>query len=104
MATQNTLVLKKIPLISNLKVDANTFKLGFQTCSECAEEFCSGTCKEFQYDAYQRLVLPEKEVEIAGNEVQSSKKKGKKKRKKRKKSSGTKKVSQMPVTEEDEED
>ncbi|XP_059079413.1 uncharacterized protein LOC131877682 isoform X2 [Tigriopus californicus] len=73
-----------------------------KTCSECAEEFCSGTCKEFQYDAYQRLVLPEKEVEITGNEVQSSKKKGKKKRKKRKKSSGTKKVSHMPVTDEEE--
>jgi len=32
-----------------------------QVCSECAEEFCSGTCKNFQYDSYQRLVIQEKE-------------------------------------------
>ena len=33
----------------------------FQVCAECSEEFCSGTCREFQYDSYQRLIIEEKE-------------------------------------------
>ncbi len=36
-----------------------------KVCNECSEEFCSGTCKEFQYDAYQRLnIQAEKEKVI----------------------------------------
>ena len=33
---------------------------------ECSEEFCSGTCREFQYDSYQRLIIEEKEKDAAG--------------------------------------
>lgn len=32
-----------------------------KVCSECSEEFCSGTCRDFQYDSYQRLIIEEKE-------------------------------------------
>ena len=38
----------------------------FQVCTECAEEFCSGTCKNFQYDSYQRLIIEEREKDGAG--------------------------------------
>ena len=50
-----------------------------QVCSECAEEFCSGTCKDFQYDSYQRLVIQEKEKEQGVDALaKGGKKKGKK--------------------------
>lgn len=79
-----------------------------QVCSECAEEFCSGSCKEFQYDAYQRLIVPEKEKDAVedGNGAAGAgggkrkKKKGRKKGGQHKKK-GSKKtaadVNQMPV-------
>ena len=35
-------------------------------CTECSEEFCSGTCKNFQYDSYQRLIIEEKEKDGPG--------------------------------------
>ncbi len=82
-----------------------------KVCSECAEEFCSGTCKEFQYDAYQRLLMPDKEKEAIGGananaegnaDGESGKGKKKKLRKKRKKRKGPKKsaeeaIEKMPV-------
>ena len=37
-----------------------------QVCTECSEEFCSGTCKNFQYDSYQRLIIEEKEKDGPG--------------------------------------
>ena len=40
--------------------------LFFQVCTECSEEFCSGTCKNFQYDSYQRLIIEEKEKDGPG--------------------------------------
>ncbi len=86
---------------------------------ECGEEFCSGTCKEFQYDAYQRLILPEKEKESQQQQQQSeqaqtagkkSRKSGRGKRKSHRKKKKTRNmggsategvaagaVSQMPV-------
>lgn len=75
-------------------------------CNECSEEFCSGTCREFQYDAYQRLTVhAEKEKDpaaavggiLGGEDGAGKKKKGKKKRSG---GGGTKKkrnVSRMPV-------
>ena len=64
-----------------------------QVCSECSEEFCSGTCKEFQYDAYQRLIVPEKEKEPAAVAESSGNTKGKKKGKKK----GAKKKKRKPA-------
>ena len=40
--------------------------ISFQVCTECSEEFCSGTCKNFQYDSYQRLIIEEKEKDGPG--------------------------------------
>lgn len=73
-------------------------------CSECSEEFCSGTCKEFQYDAYQRLVLQEKEEMITETKDKEKGKKSSSKKKKRRKSKRNGKsktkvtnVEEMPV-------
>ena len=57
-----------------------------QVCVECSEEFCSGTCREFQYDSYQRLIIEEKEKEgqsgaAAGVDQIGHKNKGPKSRK-----------------------
>ncbi|CAG0883190.1 unnamed protein product [Darwinula stevensoni] len=35
----------------------------FQTCRNCAEELCSGACREFGYEAFERVILEEKEKE-----------------------------------------
>ena len=65
-----------------------------QVCSECAEEFCSGTCKDFQYDSYQRLIIPEKEKDQGVEALTKGKaKKGKKGKKKKKDYS----LTRMPV-------
>ena len=42
------------------------FYIPKQVCTECSEEFCSGTCKNFQYDSYQRLIIEEKEKDGPG--------------------------------------
>ena len=79
-----------------------------KVCSECAEEFCSGTCKEFQYDAYQRLIVPEKEKDLGGDgdggalaggkkKRKSKKKGGSHKKKGKKKGGGGANIDQMPV-------
>ena len=67
----------------------------FQVCSECAEEFCSGTCKDFQYDSYQRLIIQEKEKEPGVETMAKGKlKKGKKGGRKKKKEHS---IARMPV-------
>ena len=38
-----------------------------KVCTECEEEFCSGSCKDFQYDSYQRLIIEEKEKDPTAN-------------------------------------
>ena len=44
---------------SNLKVLLQIKRLKtmfyLQVCTECEEEFCCGSCKDFQYDSYQVL-------------------------------------------------
>ena len=90
-----------------------------QVCTECEEEFCSGTCKDFQYDSYQvwslkssnfklecfnlifqRLIIEEKEKETAVDTQALTTGKGKKKKKGGKKKKGptaADALSKMPV-------
>ena len=96
----------------------------FQVCTECEEEFCSGTCKDFQYDSYQvisslgdhyvstqsvplkiispfqRLIIEEKEKETAVDTQALTTGKGKKKKKGGKKKKGptaAEALAKMPV-------
>ena len=68
------------------------------------EEFCSGTCREFQYDAYQRLIVPEKDADVGTAAVESSgkgrrktKKKIRRKKKRSKSAAPTSGQQQMPL-------
>ncbi|CAB4064436.1 unnamed protein product [Lepeophtheirus salmonis] len=77
---KNPFIVVKQPSSSKGGVTETSIKV----CSECAEEFCSGTCKEFQYDAYQRIIIPEKEAEVGSSGKTSKKKKSSHKKKRSK--------------------
>ena len=95
----------------------------FQVCTECEEEFCSGTCKDFQYDSYQvisslsdqyvhkqsstkidlpfqRLIIEEKEKETTDTQALTTGKGKKKKKgggKKKKGPTAADALAKMPV-------